>query len=168
MKPRRELRRALAEVFQREVSAETEADQIDGLRRVVRQRVGDDSVQIPGRAAVIHPQQAVRLAAADAEIPHQHVPATPDQGGGHALDVAGFQAGFQAVGKNREARATLRRPFQVEEIAVRKLQPIGPFGGARHPPEQGGVDGLHVPAGQPRWRAVAGILNQWHECLPVI
>ena len=168
MQPRRKLCRALAEVFQREISAEAEADEIDGIRRMVCQRVGNDRVQILGRAAVIHPQQAVRLAAAAAEIPRQHVPATADQGGGHALDVAGFHVGFQAVGKDREARAALLRPFQIEEIAVRQFQPLGPVRDARHPPEQGGVDGLHVPAGEPRGRAVAGILNQWHECLPVI
>ena len=126
MEARRECRRTLAEVFQGEISAETEADEIDGPRRVVGERVGDDGMQILGRAAVIHAQQAVRLAAAAAEIPREHVPAPADQGGGHALDVAGFHVGFETVGEDGEARTGVSRPFQIDEIAVRQFQALGP------------------------------------------
>jgi hypothetical protein len=39
------------------------------------------------------------------------------------------------MAEDRKAQASVLRPFQIEEIAVRKLQSLGPIGGARDPPE---------------------------------
>ena len=124
VQPRRKLGRPLAEVFEREIAAEAEADQVNGGGRVIGQRVANDRVQIFSRAAVVHPQQTVRLVATTAEIPGEHVPAAADQGAGHALNILRLSIRFEAVAEDRKAGAALGGPFEIHKIAVGQLQAL--------------------------------------------
>ena len=116
------------------------------------------SPQIFGRTAVIHPQQAVRLATTTAKIPSKHVPIPPNQRLGHPLDILSLRIRLKTVGKDGEARVPLFRPLKIKEIPVRKLQSLPAVSDRRNAPEQCRIDRLQVAAAEPRRRMVIGIL----------
>lgn len=124
--------------------------------------MSDHCVQILGGAAVIHPQEAVWLAAAAAEIPRQHIPPATGKGGGHTADVVRLHVRLQPVGEDRESLAAVSRPCQIDEISVGEFETLRVHRQGRNPTEQRGKDRLQMPARQPRRRAVRGVGNHWH------
>ncbi len=149
MQPGWNVHTRLAEVFQREVSTQTEPDQIHRLRRMPLQRMADHRVQIFRRATVVHAQQAVRHGTAAAEIPCQDIPAAPHQRRRHALHVAGTRMRFQPVGQDRKPPPPLLRPFKIDEITVGQFKALGPHRHPRHSPTQRRHDRLQVPTRKP-------------------
>ncbi len=92
-----EIASALAEVFQREVAAEAETDEIDPLRRMDAEGMADDDVEIFGLAAVVEGGEAVGFIAAAAQAPGEHIPAALHEGARHGLDVIRPSGTLQAV-----------------------------------------------------------------------
>ena len=109
--------------LQREIAAETEADQRDVT--VMRCRMRDDGAKVVGGPAVIRAPQTVGNASAAPVIPCQHVPAFPPQPVCHAPDVWCRHAAFQAMRQNRQTPARgFLPPCQIKEIPVGQFQPF--------------------------------------------
>ena len=116
------MRRRFAEILERHVAAEAEADQRDPL--IARRCVPDDRRKVARLAAVVKAQQPVWLAAAAAEIPREHVPARRGQHARGAEHVVLSRVALQPVRENCHARSAAALPVEIEEIAVIELQPF--------------------------------------------
>ena len=112
------------EKLEHDVAPEAEADQ---RHRAASGRAGDmggRAVQIVTHAAVIEPQQPVRLAAAAPEIQSHRVPPAPVEGPCHPLHVPRLGRALQPVRDQRGPGPAHPGPVQIKKITVLELKPL--------------------------------------------
>ena len=116
------MRRRFAEILERDIAAEAEADERDSF--VARRRMANHRGEIERVAAVVKAQEPVRLAAASAEIPRQHVPARCDERARGAEHVILPRVAFEPVRENRHAPGAGLVPVEIDKVAVLQFQPL--------------------------------------------
>ncbi len=146
------MRWRLAEVFEKHVSTQAEADQRD-----LRPRLGcvrDDRREIGRVAAMIEPLEPIEFAAA-AEIPGERIPSGGVERGGHAADVARIGAAFETMRDDRQPGAAGACPIQIEKISVRQFELLARQREPDAAGQQDREDRLHVPVAKPERRLKA-------------
>ena len=128
----RDLAPGIADVLERDVATQAEADEPD-LPVASGERPVHDGREVFGRAAVVGTQEAVGLARAAAVVPRHGVPPPRGEGLRHAADVGAVGAALQAVRDEDDAvgargrapaAARGRQHVEVQEVAVGQVEPL--------------------------------------------
>ena len=145
---------ALAHELQEDVAAQGEPHGTNAPAGLGLPKALQDVGRVRGGAGMIEAVQAVRLAAATAEV-QGHRPDAPElQLPAHVADVTPRGRALQAVHDQRDGRVGARvgPPIQVEEVPVGGLPPLAAEGRLARRPEEPGDQGLEMRAGRPRRR----------------
>ena len=138
------VRSAQPEVVQREVPTEAEPKQCDvGVAGALR--VAHDRVEVAREPAVVEVRLAVRLAAATPVVPDEDIEARLTDCVDGAPDVLRLRVALHAVGQDDEAGRPAARPVEVQEVPVRRLDPLSLVLDGRRLAKESGVQGLDVP-----------------------
>ena len=143
-------RPGVAEVFQREVAAEREADEPDGTG-ALGEDVAHDGGEVLGRARVVRPREAVRAARAAAEVPRDGRPPALRERAHHPADVRPPGRPFEPVRDEHGARRAGRPDaVEVQHVAVGQVDYLAAVVDVRHAAQERRQDGLPVAAPEAR------------------
>src|SRR5215471_1870332 len=148
----------LAQPLEEDVAPERNAHEAQGRLRIAREQKADHELEVFRVARVVEATRAIHLPAAGAEVDDQATPAHLLEAAEQPHDIVRACRAFEAVEHDDERCAGLApgQPVEIEEVAVRRLDPLTPERRSPKAPQEGSPQGLEMLASVPPRRMIGG------------
>src|SRR5215470_11220324 len=144
--------------LRRTLPPERDAHEAQGHLRTAREQQPDHELEVFRVARVVEATRAIHLPAAGAEVDDQATPAHLLEAAEQPHDIVRACRAFEAVEHDDERSAGLTpgQPVEIEEVAVRRLDPLTPERRSPKAPQEGSPQGLEMLASVPPRRMIGG------------